>query len=62
MIELRESMASNSKPDDVCHELAQNLKKAFRLAIDVAVVPKGTVQRFELKQRRWKDERTARFS
>lgn len=62
MVELRESTKSNSKPNDVCHELEQSLKKAFRLAIDVEVVPKGTVQRFELKQRRWKDERTARFS
>jgi hypothetical protein len=25
--------------------------------MDVEVVPPGTVQRFELKQRRWKDER-----
>ena len=43
-------------------ELSASLKLAFHVGMDVEVVPAGTVQRFELKQRRWKDERVARMA
>jgi len=42
--------------------LGARLKDAFRVTFDLEVVPAGTVKRFELKQRRWTDERTARMA
>jgi phenylacetate-CoA ligase len=42
--------------------LAARLKDAFRVTFDVEIVPPGTVRRFELKQRRWTDERLGRMT
>ena len=33
-----------------------SLRDAFRVRFDIDVVPRGTVRRFELKQRRWELE------
>ncbi len=44
-------------PQRVREALAVSLKAAFHVIMDVEIVPTGTVQRFDLKQKRWTDER-----
>jgi phenylacetate-CoA ligase len=54
---VRVELHADARCDEFPLELSGSLKKAFHVMMDVEVVPPGTVQRFELKQRRWKDER-----
>lgn len=49
-------------PGEALGGLAARLKDAFRVSFDLEIVSPGTVRRFELKQRRWTDERTARLA
>jgi len=46
----------------VASELRASLKRVFGVTMEVEVVPAGTVRRFELKQKRWSDERGARLA
>jgi len=45
----------------VVRRISERLKHAFRVSFEVVAVPAGTVKRFELKQRRWTDEREERL-
>lgn len=47
---------------DVAQRLAAGIKADFHVLMDVEIVPAGTVRRFELKQKRWIDERSARMA
>lgn len=60
LIELRP--AAQGAARDALARLGAQLKDAFRVTFDLESVPAGTVRRFELKQKRWTDERTARLA
>ncbi len=62
LVELRPWAAEGQVQEQTVKQLAARLRDAFRVSFDVEVVPPGTVRRFELKQRRWSDERTARMA
>jgi phenylacetate-CoA ligase len=59
---VRVELRRECDPARFAQELSASLKQAFHVTMEVEVVAAGTVQRFELKQRRWKDERTARLA
>jgi phenylacetate-CoA ligase len=59
---VRVELRAGSSLEGFAEELAASLKNAFHVTMDVEVVPAGTVQRFELKQKRWKDERNLRLT
>jgi phenylacetate-CoA ligase len=54
-MELRDGVS----PSGIPARLASSLRATFRVRFKVEVVPSGTVRRFELKQRRWQDERAS---
>jgi phenylacetate-CoA ligase len=62
LVELRTHATLPRKQEQVVVALAAKLKDAFRVSFDVEAVPAGTVRRFELKQRRWTDQRAARLA
>ena len=46
-------------PSTIGAQLESSLRAAFKIGMDVRIVPAGSVERFELKQRRWRDRRSA---
>lgn len=56
---VRMEVRPGTQPEEAAARLAASLKAAFHVRMDVETVAAGTVQRFELKQRRWKDNRGA---
>jgi phenylacetate-CoA ligase len=56
---VRVELRPGASAADVAARLSRNLKRAFHVLFDVEVVAPGTIERFELKQRRWRDERMA---
>ena len=62
LVELRTASLRANGHAEALAALAARLKSAFRVSFDVEAVPAGTVRRFELKQKRWTDERTVRLA
>jgi len=62
LVELRAQAAQDGSREQAVTGLAARLKDAFRVSFDVEAVPAGTVRRFELKQKRWTDQRAARLA
>ena len=62
LVELRGHVQGAEAEARAAARLAARMKDAFRVSFDVDVVPAGTVRRFELKQKRWTDQRTARLA
>jgi phenylacetate-coenzyme A ligase PaaK-like adenylate-forming protein len=62
LVELRPHAAQEAARNRAIAGLAARLKDAFRVSFDVEAVPAGTVRRFELKQKRWTDQRAARLA
>jgi phenylacetate-CoA ligase len=59
---VRVELRSECSQEGFADELSASLKRTFHVTMDIEVVPPGTVQRFELKQRRWTDERSMRLA
>lgn len=47
----------DARAEGLAARLSAGLKASFHVSFDVQLVPLGSVERFELKQRRWKDLR-----
>jgi phenylacetate-CoA ligase len=61
-VSLQVELSRHAGADLVAERLAASLKRQFHVSMDVQVVPAGTVQRFELKQKRWRDLRGDRMA
>ncbi len=61
-VALRVEIRADADATTVASTLAASLKREFHIAMEVEIVPHGTVRRFELKQRRWSDDRSARLA
>lgn len=62
LVEMRGHVQGGEATARAAARLAARMKDAFRVSFDVEVVPAGTVRRFELKQKRWTDQRAARLA
>ena len=61
-VSIKVELKSGFDQKQIVSTLTHSLKKVFKISMDIEVVQPGTVKRFELKQKRWSDQRGAQLS
>ena len=61
-VSIKVELKSGFDQKQIVSTLSHSLKKVFKISMDIEVVQPGTVKRFELKQKRWSDQRGAQLS